>query len=216
MKTTIITVVSRKLRQHRYQKDCEGRYRAFQPCKEEEAVAPKEPSCESIFLEETFEGGKTSCPQVSSNKTMPAGEQAGKETAPPQEEPLAPTEKKKKSRFAKEKKPKKEKKKRTKISAAIKETEGAKSAIKRQFQKSKKVRKFSIFEPVEQEETPEEMIKRNLNEDGYYDVIAPADAGKTTRRKKQHDKRKLALLAGLVLIATALLAFIIREFNQLL
>lgn len=128
--------------------------------------------------------------------------------------------KEKKEKPASEPPKKKERKSEAKISfkkkLGQKDTK-SKAVIKEQFQKSEKVKKksqkFSIFEPVEKQETVEEKIKGVLNEDGYYDVIPPADNGMSSKPKKKRDMKQIGLIAALVVVATLLIASLIGEFG---
>ena len=121
----------------------------------------------------------------------------------------------------KEPKPKKEKtkpKKKEKMKesrSVMKKDALNKAAMKKKFQSSEKVKKFSLFEEIEEKETEEDIIRKTLNADGYYDEIPPADEGKTVKQKKKHDTKKIAVFCGLVLACMILLALIIREIGGL-
>lgn len=136
--------------------------------------------------------------------------------------------KKKETKEKKEKKKKpasalpKKKERKSEAKISLKKKPGqkdtkSKAVIKEQFQKSEKVKKksqkFSIFEPVEKQETFEEKIKGVLNEDGYYDIIPPADNGMSSKTKKKRDMKQIGLIAALVVVATLLIASLIGEFG---
>lgn len=129
--------------------------------------------------------------------------------------------KEKSPKQVKEPKPKKEKtkpKKKEKMKesrSVMKKDALNKAAMKKKFQSSEKVKKFSLFEEIEEKETEEDIIRKTLNADGYYDEIPPADEGKTVKQKKKHDTKKIAVFCGLVLACMILLALIIREIGGL-
>lgn len=137
-----------------------------------------------------------------------------------EEEEIEPTikPKKKKGLFqksepkGKDTKPKSNKTQRKKAKPAVSTAD-----IKGQFQKSEKVKKkskhFSLFEPVIQEESIEEKIKQVLNEDGYYNVIPPAEDGKNTKLKKERNIKQLALIGALILVATIILGALISQIG---
>lgn len=212
MATKIIIIVSKKLKRHRYRKD-ENRYvladSNLQPeharkegadfqkdLLEECEIAPSPISNESEDMESTKARVLTPCAE---GEEKAAGKKKGlfNRKDKPQKD---------------KKKPKKEKRTRSKAAAAKNEN---KAAIKSKFQQSTKVKKFSIFEPVETKETMEEIIEKTLNDDGYYNAMIPEDNGKATKSKKPRDNKQIAILAGLVLAATILLTFFIREVSSL-
>ena len=213
MATKVIIIVSKKLKRHRYRRD-ENRYvladSNLQPehAREEGAdfpkdlleeceIAPSPISNESEDMESTKARVLTPCAEGEEKKA--AGKKKGlfKRKDKPQKD---------------KKKTKKEKRTRSKAAAAKNEN---KAAIKSKFQQSTKVKKFSIFEPVETKETMEEIIEKTLNDDGYYNAMNPEDNGKATKSKKPRDNKQIAILAGLVIAATILLTFFIREVNSL-
>lgn len=180
-------------------------------------------------MENAFDGEEYIKPDVSptpSNESVEIEEEA--EAPATKEKKKIGLFKKKETKEKKEKKEKpasaqpKKKEKKAEAKISLKKKTGqkdtkSKAAIKEQFQKSEKVKKksqkFSIFEPVEKQETLDEKIKGALNEDGYYDIIPPADNGMSTKTKKKHDMKQVGLIAALVVVATLLIASLIGDFG---
>lgn len=242
METQVIIVVSKKLKKHVYKRKPETA-QILSPAQEiqlEEDMAvevfnqnelldeePLDVECiedTSAAIENAFDIEEYIEPDVS---PAPSNEFVEiKEEAPSVKEKKKIGLFKKKEKKEKKKKPaseppkKKERKSEAKISfkkkLGQKDTK-SKAVIKEQFQKSEKVKKksqkFSIFEPVEKQETVEEKIKGVLNEDGYYDVIPPADNGMSSKPKKKRDMKQIGLIAALVVVATLLIASLIGEFG---
>lgn len=85
-----------------------------------------------------------------------------------------------------------------------------KQNIKNKFNKSGKTRKIRLFEVVPTQETIEDIIKKQINRDNYYDVILPPQGSENAKRtKRQRDKKQIAILAGLVVAAIVSLATLI-------
>ncbi len=145
-------------------------------------------------------------PAPAAEKPAKKGLFGRKEKSPKQVKELKPKKEKTKPE-------KKEKKKESR--SVMKKDARDKAAMKKKFQSSEKVKKFSLFEEIEEKETEEDIIRKTLNADGYYDEIPPADEEKTVKQKKKRDTKKIAVFGGLVLACMILLALIIREIGGL-
>lgn len=242
METQVIIIVSKKLRKHVYKRKPEFE-QILSPAEEiqlEEDMAAEvfnqnelldkgalDAECiedTSAAMEKAFESEDYIEPDVSPTSSNESVEIEGDAPATKEKKKLGLFKKKekkeKKENPASSQPKKKERKAESKISlkkkSDPKDTKN-KAAIKEQFQKSEKVKKksqkFSIFEPVEKQETLEEKIKGALNEDGYYDIIPPADNGMNTKTKKKRDMKQIGLIAALVVVATLLIASLIGEFG---
>lgn len=191
-----------------------------------ECIETPHATMENAFdIEECIEPDVSPTP---SNESVKIEEEEEEEAPATKEKKKIGLFKKKETKEKKEKKEKpasaqpKKKEKKAEAKISLKKKPGqkdtkSKAAIKEQFQKSEKVKKksqkFSIFEPVEKQETLDEKIKGALNEDGYYDIIPPADNGMSTKTKKKHDMKQVGLIAALVVVATLLIASLIGDFG---
>lgn len=169
------------------------------PSEDDLQVEPEGPAAQNVQ-----EPPENSAPAA--EKAIKKGLFARKEKSPKQVK--EPKQKKEKT-----KPEKKEKKKESR--SVIKKDARDKAAMKKKFQSSEKVKKFSLFEEIEEKETEEDIIRKTLNADGYYDEIPPADEEKTVKQKKKRDTKKIAVFGGLVLACMILLALIIREIGGL-